>query len=90
MTVPGTITATVFTYTHSAETVWGSATGLPSTASFIHVFNTILEAYQPHISRIKAEQPQILEKFTQMGQDMEKTQTEKRKTGFPNRWCRCN
>ncbi len=58
---------------------------LPSTASFIHVFNTILEAYQPHISRIKAEQPQILEKFTQMGQDMEKTQTEKRKTGFPNR-----
>jgi flavin-dependent dehydrogenase len=57
----------------------------PSTASFIKVFNTLMETYQPLIPRIREQRPEILEKFSQMAEDMEQNQAQRRKSGFPNR-----
>jgi flavin-dependent dehydrogenase len=58
---------------------------VPSTASFIKMFNTLLETYQPLMPRIREERPAIPEKFRKMGEDMEKNQEERRKAGFPNK-----
>jgi hypothetical protein len=38
----------------------------------------------PLSQRIREDHPAILEKFTAMGEDMEKNQEEKNKAGFPN------
>jgi hypothetical protein len=57
----------------------------PPTASFVKVFNSILEIYMPLVPRIEEEHPEILEKFKKMGEDMEKAQEERRKAGFPNK-----
>jgi len=58
---------------------------VPPTASFLRVFNIILETYHPLVPQIKAERPEILEKFKRMGEEMEKVQEERRKAGFPNK-----
>ena len=58
---------------------------VPPTASFLKVFSTILETYNPLVPRIKEEHPEILEKFKLMGENMEKAQEERRKAGFPNK-----
>lgn len=57
----------------------------PPTASFTRVFHTILETYMPLSQRIREDHPAILEKFTAMGEDMEKNLEEKKKAGFPNK-----
>jgi len=57
----------------------------PPTASFVKVFNSILEIYMPLVPCIKEERPEILEKFKRMGEDMEANQEERRKAGFPNK-----
>ena len=46
----------------------------PPTASFLKVFNIILETYHFLASQIEQEHPAMLEKFKQMGADMEKNQ----------------
>ena len=58
---------------------------VPSTASFLNVFNTLLETYQPLLPQIEKERPGILVKFKKMGEDVEENQTERRKAGFPNK-----
>ena len=58
---------------------------VPPTASFLKVFNIILETYHPFASQIEREHPAILEKFKQMGADMEKNLEAIRKSGFPNK-----
>lgn len=58
---------------------------VPPTASFLKVFNIILETFYPLSSRIRKEHPEILEKFEQMREDMEKNQEAGRKSGFPNK-----
>ena len=58
---------------------------VPPTASFLRVFNIILETYHPLVPQIKVERPEILEKFKRIGEEMEKVQEERRKAGFPNK-----
>jgi len=58
---------------------------IPSTASFLKVFNILLETYQPLLPQIEKERPEILEKFKRMREDVEENLAERRKTGFPNK-----
>jgi flavin-dependent dehydrogenase len=57
----------------------------PHTASFLGLFRTMFETYQPLVPRIKEEHPEILEKLKKMGGDMEVAREKRRKAGFPNR-----